>query len=671
MSPTEQTAPADSDLTQAVQQAQALLQQGRPAQALPVAQRILQADPRHGDALYIQAVCQRYLQQFDAARHSIERLKAARPGYGRASQEEGHLQRRCGELDAAITAYEEAVAWNPALAASWRALAELYTDAQRQQEADNAAIQAQRLEELPPELVSVSSFMHEGRLYKAERLCRAFLQKHPHHIEAMRLLARLGIKLHVLDDAEFLLESALEFQPDYLLARIDYVDVLHRRQKYRRARDEARKVRDSDPRNPRFQTLYANQCMAVGDYDDALAIYEAVLERMADNPQVHLVRGHALKTVGRPDDAIASYREAARLRPHFGDAWWSLANLKTYRFAEDELQRMRDEQERPGLPVADRYHLCFALGKALEDRGEYDEAFSYYERGNRLKRQETRYSADRTRAEFERQMRVCTPALFERHAGSGCPAPDPIFIVGLPRAGSTLLEQILASHSQVDGTLELPNILATAHRLRGRRRRSEEPLYPDNLWDLSADQLRQLGEKYLEDTAIYRQGAPFFTDKMPNNFRHLGLIRLILPNARIIDARRHPMACCFSGYKQLFAEGQEFTYGLEQIGRYYRDYVELMEHWERVMPGRILRVHHEAVVEDLEREVRRLLDFCGLEFEPACLDFHKTDRVVRTASSEQVRQPLNTGGLEQWRAFEPWLDPLKQALGPALDDYPY
>ncbi len=652
-----------------IEQAKAALQGGDPAAAARFAGTVLEQAPDDHEALYLRAVALRYLKQFDEALSTLQQLKALRPGYGRAWQEEGHLFSRTGDDDSAIRAYEEAITHNPALAASWNALTSLYQRTGRQTEADRARAQFQRLSGLPRELVSVASFMHEGRLYKAERLCRAFLQTHPHHPEAMRLLANLGVKLHVLDDAEFLLESVLEFEPEFIIARVDYVDVLQRRQKYQRALEEAQKLCDLDPDNPAFQTLYANQCMSVGDYDKALEIYDQALREMPDNSQVHLVRGHALKTVGRQQEAIEAYHKAAHHRPRFGDAWWSLANLKTYTFTDEEIGVMRQQEAAEGTSLVDRYHLCFALGKALEDRRDWADSFEHYRRGNAMKRQETRYSMERTTRDFDLQRETCIPELFRKYEGAGHSAPDPIFIVGLPRAGSTLLEQILASHSMVDGTLELPNIMALAHRLDGRRRVDDEPRYPGVLTDLPAGKLAQFGQEYLDDTAIYRQQAPFFTDKMPNNFRHIGLIRLILPNAKIIDARRHPMACCFSGFKQLFAEGQEFTYGLEQVGRYYRDYVELMEHWDRVLPGHILRVQHEDVVHDLETQVRRILEFCGLPFEQACLDFHRTDRVVRTASSEQVRQPISTGGLEQWKHYEPWLDPLKEALGPALTGY--
>jgi len=317
--------------------------------------------------------------------------------------------------------------------------------------------------------------------------------------------------------------------------------------------------------------------------------------------------------------------------------------------------------QRPELAFMDKVHLSFAMAKALEDRGEYEESFGHYRTGNELKRRQARYDAEMMTRELQAQADHCTPDLFARHAGSGHDAPDPIFILGLPRAGSTLLEQILASHSQIDGTLELPNILALAHRLRGRK--AGQSRYPQVLHELEREQLEQFGRDFIENTRIHRQGAPFFIDKMPNNFRHIGLIQLILPNAKIIDARRAPMDCCFSGFKQLFAEGQEFTYGLHEVGRYYADYVALMEHWDTVLPGKVLRVSHEDVLDDVEAQTRRILEFLGMPFEDACLDFHKTERAVRTASSEQVRRPINRSGQDAWKPFEPWLDSLKAALG--------
>ena len=626
----------------------------------------IKSDPDAVEARYMRAVCHRYLKDVPAAAADLSALKQMSPDFGRAYQEEGHLHRDSGNAERALLAYQRACQFNPALLASWKAQAAALRSLGRAVEADQVEAQARRLENLPKDLVSVTHLLYEGKLLKAEQLCRAYMQKNPHNIEGMRLLAEIGKRFGVLEDADFLLETALELDPDNIQLRLDFIDVLRKRQKFEAALAQAKALHEREPDNPLFQSHLAIESMQTGDFDQALVLFETILQALPEDPATLTSRGHALKTLGRQDEAIASYQSAARVRPNQGDAWYALANLKTYRFSDDELARLRSQEKAPDLGFQDRIYLCFALGKALEDRKDYAAAFEYYERGNNLKRAQTRYKSDQMEEELEAQASICTPELFDKQAGKGCPAPDPIFIVGLPRAGSTLIEQILASHSQVDGTLELPNILALSHRLRGRNRVSDRTFYPRVLHDLDAGKLRALGEDYLDNTRIHRQGAPFFTDKMPNNFRHIGLIKLILANAKIIDARRGAMACCFSGFKQLFAEGQEFTYGLEEIGRYYRAYVRLMDHWDAVLPGQILRVHHEDVVEDVETQVRRILDFCGLPFEQACLDFHHTKRAVRTASSEQVRQPIYKQGVAQWRHFEPWLEPLKSALGTEL-----
>jgi len=650
----------------ALKAAQAAMYESRFEDALELIAPAMEADPDHVDALYMAAVCERYLDRPQRARERLQRLKAASPEFGRAHQEEGHLLRGLGQAERALEAYRRACRYNPALEASWTAQAEILTALNRGEEAAQARAQAERLAKLPRELKAVTHLLYEGRLLKAEQACRAYLQKHPKNVEGMRLLAEIGVRFGVLEDAEFLLESAAAFEPDNIQVRLDYIQVLRKRQKFAEALEEARRLYRQDPNNPIFQSHYAIESMQTGAYETALAVFDDILRKLPNDPATLTSRGHALKTFGRHDEAVKSYQAAYRAKPDHGDAYYALANLKTYRFSDEELDAMRRLEASAETDFQSRVHLCFALGKALEDRETYEESFRYYERGNTLKRVQTRYTAEQMDEEFEAQKRHCDAALFEAQGGRGCPAPDPIFIVGLPRAGSTLIEQILASHSQVDGTLELPNILALSHRLRGRKRLSDKSRYPRILGELTEEQLTQFGEAYIEGTRIHRAGAPFFTDKMPNNFRHIGLIKLILPNARIIDARREPMACCFSGFKQLFAEGQEFTYGLEEIGRYYRGYVELMDHWDAVLPGEILRVRYEEVVDDLEGQVRRMLDHLGLPFEPACVEFHKTERAVRTASSEQVRQPINREGVAQWRHFEPWLGPLKDALGPAL-----
>ena len=654
-----------SDHGDQLKEAQEALQRGDFAGGLARAETLLMQDPKDGDALYVAAVAARYLDRHDAARSFLERLHAEMPEYGRAWQEAGHLARARGDKDEALSAYARAVRFNPALTASWTAQAELLAAMGRTAEAAAAQEQARRVTALPRELVAVTHHLHEGRPLRAEEICRHFLRRNPRHVEAMRLLAQIGLRLGILDDAEFLLESAVAFEPDNIQVRLDYMDVLRKRQKFERSRDEAEALYRRDPESPLFQSHLAIESMQTGDYARAFELFDAVLAKLPDDPATLTSRGHALKTTGQQDEAVASYRAAIAAKPDHGDAYYALANLKTYRFTEGEIAAMREQVARPEIAFMDRVHLTFALGKAHEDREEYEASFGFYEEGNALKRRQTRYDADRLSEELQAQQDICTPDLFAAKQGAGDRARDPIFILGLPRAGSTLLEQILASHSQIDGTLELPNVLALAHRLRGRK--AGQSRYPQVLHDLTLEQLTGFGRDFLANTRIHRQGAPFFIDKMPNNFRHIGLIHLILPNATIIDARRDPMDCCFSGFKQLFAEGQDFTYGLTEIGRYYADYVALMDHWDRVLPGKVLRVRHEDVLDDLEGQTRRMLDHIGLPFEEACLEFHRTARAVRTASSEQVRRPINRSGQGAWKPYEPWLGDLKTALGPLAD----
>jgi tetratricopeptide (TPR) repeat protein len=569
----------------------------------------------------------------------------------------------------AIDAFLRAVNINPALPASWARLETLYRMTGDPDHAAMAADHVATLKHLPPEVVTATALFSDGDLTLAENMVRAYLLKHGNHVEAMRLLARIGIAREALDDAEILLDAVLELAPDYNAARLEYARVLLDRQKHQRARDQLETLLAREPENRQYKTLYATACVGVGEQETALTIYRALLVDSPRAADVHLSVAHTLKTLGRREEAIDSYRAAAAARPDYGDAYWSLANLKTYRFIDDEIARMRAEEAAPSTPLVDRYHLCFALGKALEDRGEYEESYRFYERGNALKKSESHYRPEPIERNTRLQKEICTREFFASREGLGAQNPDPIFIVGLPRSGSTLIEQILASHSKVEGTQELADIPRMVHEFQGRDPDLSNPRYPRVLTELTPTDFLRLGEKYLTDTRVYRTGKPIFIDKMPNNFRHLGLIHLILPNARIIDARREPMACCFSNLKQLFASGQEFTYGTLDIARYYRTYLDLMAHWNAVLPGRVLRICHEDVVDDLEGNVRRILEFCGLEFEPACVEFHKTERSVRTASSEQVRQPIYREGLDQWKNFEPWLESLREALGDALVRY--
>ena len=649
---------------------QHLLRAGNPEGALQAARAELEDAPQNTDSLYCKAVAERYLKRHADALATLHTLQTVAPGHARAWQEAGHNHRDMGDLDAARNAYQRAVELNRALTASWRELAKIHRLQGDEKLYGIANGEFERLSALPSELVAVTSLIQENKLYHAEQLCREFLKKTPHQVEAMRLLALIGMQLFVYDDAEFLLESCVELEPDYWLARLDYVNVLHKRQKYEKAIEQANILRASYPDSYVFDLTYANQSVAVGNFDEALRIYDRVIDAHPDFSQTYLSRGHALKTVGRLDEGIESYRSAYRARPSYGDAYWSLANLKTYRFTDAEMGQMRAQIGRPDTPAEDRFHLCFALGKALEDREEFAESFRFYEQGNALRKAGLRYDPERLPKAMQRQIEVCNEPFFRDIEDSKSDVNDPIFVVGLPRSGSTLLEQILASHSQIDGTMELPNIIAFAHRLNGRRLESEEAQYPKVMTQLTSEQFKKLADKYIADTRIHRKSAPRFVDKMPNNFLHVGLIHLIFPEAKIIDARRHPMACCFSGFKQLFADGQEFTYSLEDIANYYKSYVNLMQHWDKVLPGKVLRVHYENMVAEPEKQVRRLLDFVGVEFEKSCLDFYKTDRSIRTPSSEQVRQPIYKSALEQWRNYEPFLHELKASLADEVDAYP-
>ena len=520
-----------------------------------------------------------------------------------------------------------------------------------------------------PELIEAASHMLTGAFGKAEPLCRIVLKRDPLDVNAMRLLAEIGMEVGRLEDAEALLERALELAPDFRLARGSYANVLGRRGKFEAALAELDTLLAEDSTHPGYLILKANTLVRIGNHDDAIAIYRDVLARTPATAGVQMSLGHSLKTVGHQDEAIAAYNAARAMRDDLGDAYWSLANLKTFRFSDDDIDTMRRAAARETIDREDYYHLAFALGKALEDRGEYEESFTWYRRGNAIKRRLVAYNADENQSDMAKLSEYFKEDIFASRPNAGCQSRAPIFIIGLPRAGSTLLEQILASHSQVEGTQELPDIISLARRIADKKRAGDPSNYPQGINDLTDSELTGLGEEYMERTRIHRTDAPYFIDKMPNNFAHVGLIKLILPNATIIDARRHPLACCFSGYKQLFAKGQHFTYNLTDIGRYYSDYVGLMRHWQKVLPGHVLHVQYEDVVADTEMQVRRLLEHCGLPFEDACLRFYENRRAVKTASSEQVRQPIFTSGLDQWENYEPWLGPLKLALGEALQTY--
>ena len=619
--------------------------------------------PGHRDLLYLVAVAQRMLQRIPDALRTLATLEIYHPKYSRLFQERCHchiFQRNAPE---AIHAFEQAVQLNPALPSSWKSLHTLYKMIGRSADENNAALHLKKLASLPIEITTTKSMLADGDSSVAEAIIRPYLALHGNDVEALRLLATIARENEFNTDAEVLLERVLKLAPSYNAARYDYVLTLVDLHKHRRAKEETEKLLAAEPNNPGARVTYASILLGLGEVDEAIDRYRRSIEEMPGDPELHQSLGHAYKTTGQQAESVTYYRRAAELRPGFGEPFWSLADLKTYRFTDDEINLMCGYEAQPFLQRIDRYHLCFALGKGLEDREKYAESFTYYERGNALKKEGSRYRAVIQERTARRQREICTSEFFAARRGWGSEGDAPIFILGLPRAGSTLLEQILASHSQIEGTMELADVPRLVGSLGGHDRFSETH-YPDILPELSSAQCQAFGLGYLQDTISYRVGKPYFVDKMPNNFRNIALIHLMLPNAKIIDARRDAMDCCFSNFKQLYATGHQFAYSLDDIGRYYRSYVALMDHWDTVLPGRILCVRHEEVLDDLEGSVKRILDYCRLPFEPACVEFYKTERRVHTASSEQVRRPINRDGVGQWRNYETWLEPLRTALGP-------
>ena len=655
-----------SESDQQLRRIQKSIELGYYEEALSLLSNYPESDSFSPDFLYMQAVCYRYCRRFEDALHTLERLKSIAPEHGRAYQEEGHIYRALSKNALALKAYERACALNPALKASFKARSDLFKQRGQFTYASSMDAQIEHLSKLPNSLVAVVDLISQGKLLQAEEICKEFMHLNPRYVEGMRLLADIAMRLGVLDDAEFLLESAIELEPDNTRLRIDYIGVLRKRQQFEKALSQARSLLESQSDNLQFRSIFAIECMQSGDFERAVAEFNAILQLLPEDPTTLISKGHALKTLGDSSAAIACYQTALKVDPERGEAFYSLANLKTYRFTETELSELAVLAKNPNLSFKDRIYVHFTLGKAFEDKHEYAAAFDHYEAGNSIKKAQSRYNPEQMTDELAAQIKIFTKDFLESSRNFGHKADDPIFILGLPRAGSTLLEQILSSHSDVDGTLELPNVLSLSQKLRRQKVQGVSPGYPFILERLTGNDFSEFGRNYINDTRCHRKDARRFIDKMPNNFRHVGLIKLMLPNAKIIDARRNPMDCCWSGYKQLFAEGQEFTYDLSDIGYYYQDYVNLMNHWDDVLPGFVLKVNNEDVIDDLEGQVKRILDFCQLPFEDACLNFHLTDRSVRTPSSEQVRQPVNRSGVGQWKPFADYLGSLKYALGDEL-----
>nr|WP_232280903.1 tetratricopeptide repeat-containing sulfotransferase family protein [Novosphingobium nitrogenifigens] len=655
-----------------------LLVAGKYQAALDTVEPLLVDYPSNRDLLMIAAGALRHLRRTQEALATLDRLAAIQPNFSQMLQERGLCHVALRNAPEAIAALNAAVAINPNLPMAWHMLGGLSRMTGDQAGAALAERHGAHLASLPPPVLRAKSLFSDGEMDAAERMIRDFLLAHGDHPEAMRLLAQIGFVRGVHDDAELLFAGVLALVPDHHDARGEYVQTLIARHKFSEARKALAPLLERDPANHAHRIQAATIAVGLGENDAAINLYRAMLADLVPTDDgARLLRadlclwlGHALKTVGQVPEAVEAYRDAARERPDFGDAWWSLANLKTYRFTDEEIATIAREEALESTAPIDRIHLAFALGKALEDRKDPAGSWAAYTRGNAAQRAQSTYRPEIFETNTREQKRVCTPAFFAARTGWGDPSPDPIFVLGLPRAGSTLIEQILASHSQVEGTQELPDIQHIVHDLHGRELNFDNPRYPGVLPEVDMETARRFGERYIADTRPYRAlGRPFFIDKMPNNFRHIGLIHLILPKARIIDARRNPMDCCFSNLKQLFAQGQEFTYSIEDIARYYRTYLDLMRHWDAVLPGKVLRLVNEDLIADPEGQIRRLLDHCGLPFEEGCLNFHQTRRSVRTPSSEQVRRPISRDGIDQWRPYEQWLEPLRDALGDALDTW--
>jgi len=642
------------------------IKRGDNIEAMRLLKSNLKKDQNHIDSLYLAAVSSRYLKNYDDSKKYIESLLTNAPDMGRAYQELGHLNRDNGNEEDSIKHYRQACELNPALPSSWKALYSYFKKNENKPAADHAYMQMNTLETMPNTLLFISQILNEGKLGIAEEKCREFLKQYPTNTYAMSLLSDIADRLGYFDDAEFLLESAVKLSPSDGELRMKYAMILRKKQKFAKTMEQVNILCEKFPENLSYQAQKASEIMQNGDHKGAIDLFDDILKKNPYNFSILTSKGHAQKTLGESDRAINSYQTAYQVKQDHGEAFFSLANLKTYEFSKNELNIMREQLKRVDLTMRDKAYFHFALAQGCEAIGEYDEAFFHLDFGNKIKNKQSKYSIERMDKELQAQIDVCDELFFENHGHGGHQTKDPIFILGLPRAGSTLIEQILASHSMIDGTLELPNILSMAQSLRGDDIYGKEGNYPKSMENLSLEKRIEMGEKFISDTSMHRNEAPRFTDKMPNNFRHIGLIHLIMPNAKIIDARRYPLDCCFSMFKQLFAQGQEFTYGLTEAGSYYKSYIKLMNHWDQVLPNKILRVNNEDIIDDLEGQVVKMLNFLELPFEESCITFYETDRSVRTASSEQVRKPINKAGMDRWKPYAKYLGPLLDGLGTEL-----
>lgn len=642
-----------------------------PALALAQAEGLIKTFGTLPPAELIACQALRQMGQNAKALARLTTLDRAQPGVPPILWELAQAASEASDERRAIAALEKLTGKQPQIASGWYLLARQWRKLGEEEKAWRADLSAIHAAAADPELVKAAAAMQDGAFDEAEAMLLARLQRLPEDASATRLVGEIHWRRGDLTEAMAWVEKALAMAPGFDLARDFLIRLLLQTNRLPEALAHAESLCASPMQSPAHRLLKASVLVRLGDQEGAGAIYEALLQDTPDNAHVWQNLGHVRKTIGDQPGAVEAYRRAIGITATMGEAWWSLANLKTVKFTAEDRAAM-EAAIASGPTGEDLFHLHFALGKALEDVSDYAASFQHYEMANRLRRAELPYQAQGTHAAAAEHAEIFTAPFYATHAGDGgCMARDPIFILGLPRSGSTLVEQILSSHSQIEGTHELPEMMMIAGRLKARAEQGEFAGFGDLLRSLSPADCTRLGEEYIELTRVHRQtDRPMFIDKLPNNWQNTGLIRLILPRARIIDARRHPMACCFSGWKQHFARGQAFSYDLADIGAYYRDYVAQMAAFDREMPGAVHRVIYEQMVANTQAEVARLLAYVGVDFEEACLSFWENKRAVRTASSEQVRRPIYRDGLEQWMNYAPWLEPLREALGPVTDAFP-
>jgi len=591
-------------------------------------------------------------------------LKIA-PDFSQAHEDLGTAWFLLGDLNKSEVCLNAALKLDPSKFSTWKSLGDLLSDQGKEDEANKAYEKALSTNNKYSDLTKAMTLVRKGQIGEAEKIYKQILKDDPKNVDALRLLALLVTKGGSVDQGIMILTKCTEIAPDYALAWGNLANMYRQKEGYENLDKSIYCFKKATELRPNWAegwaglgTVYTRSSL----HEEGIVAYQKSISIKEGQPRVHLSLGHVYKTTGKQNQSIQSYKDAINHFEMFGEAYWSLANLKTYSFSEEEIKLMKLQLTKEDLPEREKVHFLFALGKAYEDRKDYKISFNYYDQGNDLNRGRSTYDPKAVETVSRRIINFFDDDFIKDKVNWGHVAPDPIFIVGLPRSGSTLIEQILSSHSQAEGTMELPNILNMARKLGSGTK--DQTAYPEVLSTLSKGEIESLGKQYLSETEFIRSSFPFFIDKMPNNFSHIGLIHLILPNAKIIDARRNPLDTCFSCYKQLFARGQMFTYDLSEIARYYVNYIKLMDHWDEILPGKVHKVVYEDMVQNQEEETRKLLDYCNLPFEEECLKFYETKRAVKTASSEQVRQPIYKQSVQLWQNYEEFIDQLKIGLSP-------